>query len=206
MRRVGRACGRRPTSCARRCSTCWGRGSSVARVLDACAGTGAVGIEALSRGRRARHIRRPRSAGHRSDRRESGALRRGERLCYYPRRLLDAACAIRAAAVFDLDLSRSSVRHRCRCPRGRRRRRLAPGGLLIVEHARRSSAPARTYARAIREVMSGDSALSFYATPEAASRVGPDGNAASDQRLTPARRTRQPSRPGMAPRVTERCR
>ena len=48
--RLGRACGRRPTGCARRCSTSWPRRVGEARVLDGYAGTGAVGIEALSRG------------------------------------------------------------------------------------------------------------------------------------------------------------
>ena len=47
--RTGRGCGRRRTGCARRSSTCWPRGCG-ARFLDGYAGTGAVGIEALSRG------------------------------------------------------------------------------------------------------------------------------------------------------------
>ena len=49
-RRRGRACGRRPTGCARRCSTSSAPRMAGARVLDGYAGTGAVGIEALSRG------------------------------------------------------------------------------------------------------------------------------------------------------------
>ena len=44
-----RARGRRSTACARRCSASWGR-STAPRVLDLYAGSGALGIEALSRG------------------------------------------------------------------------------------------------------------------------------------------------------------
>ena len=48
--RRGTAFARPPTSCARRCSTSSRRASTGARVLDGYAGTGAIGIEALSRG------------------------------------------------------------------------------------------------------------------------------------------------------------
>ena len=57
-----------------------------ARVLDGYAGTGAVGIEALSRGaRQVTFVERDRRA--RADCRQPRALRRRERLCYHPRQL-----------------------------------------------------------------------------------------------------------------------
>ena len=61
--RRARASGRRPTGCARRCSTCCGDRVDGARVLDGFAGTGAVGLEALSRGAtRATFVERDRGA------------------------------------------------------------------------------------------------------------------------------------------------
>ena len=74
--------GPRPTVCARRCSTSWRRASKGAMFLDAYAGTGAVGIEALSRGARACLLPGEESRGGGDHPRESGACskrRRGRR-------------------------------------------------------------------------------------------------------------------------------
>jgi len=135
-----------------------------ARVLDGCAGTGAVGIEALSRG-----------AGHVTfvdrDRRATDLIARNLARCGVVDRyaIIRADCGSGAftepQALFDLvfldppyDTDAAVLADAVAC-------RLAPGGLMIVEHARRTGAPVRigTLERS-REVVSGDSALSFYAT------------------------------------------
>ena len=77
-RRLARAAaarrGRPPTACARRSSACSGR-SRASRVLDLFAGSGALGIEALSRGAGERHVRRlGRRRGARACARTSSAL------------------------------------------------------------------------------------------------------------------------------------
>ena len=50
VRPTGRGCGRPPIACARRCSMSWPHGSPAPESWTWFAGTGAVGIEALSRG------------------------------------------------------------------------------------------------------------------------------------------------------------
>ena len=82
---TGKACARRPTSCERRCSTSWRRGSTARACSTGLPAPGAVGIEALSRG--AAHVTFVES--------DARAIRLIERnldhcasrrpLCYYPR-------------------------------------------------------------------------------------------------------------------------
>jgi len=135
---------------------------SGARVVDGFAGTGAVGLEALSRG--AAHVT--------FIERDPGA-----------RRVLDAniarcdvgnACAIirgdfsRAASLaggaFDLVFLDPPYERRdleadvlLAAPL------VAPGGRLVVEHSRRRATPERAGALArTRRLVAGDSAVSFY--------------------------------------------
>jgi 16S rRNA (guanine(966)-N(2))-methyltransferase RsmD len=140
-----------------------------ARVLDLCAGTGALGIEALSRGacdvtfverdRRAQMLIAENLAhcgvttGYtvvRADaRRGLGRLGGGG----YDVILLDPPYA---SGREDLELLLESAKAL-----------LAPDGLLVLEHARRMQAPEGVGRLAhVRDVTSGDSALSFYESPK----------------------------------------
>ena len=142
--RRGTGCGRRPTSCARRCSTSSAPRIAGARVLDGYAGTGAVGIEALSRG--AAHVTFVDAIGaRRRSSRRTCALRRHRALCYYPRWICRRGRRPPASRV---------VRHRSCSIRRTRSRRAGSGArrggrlrrrrtrVLVLEHARRDAPPA----------------------------------------------------------------
>lgn len=133
-----------------------------ARVLDACAGTGAVGLEALSRG--AAHAvlvdRDPRAVA--LIRRNAAACGLADR-CTVRRADLPAAFRRLPLAAFDLILLdppygapdvgpmlAASAVH------------LGPEGRLVIEHAQRSPPPATPALEALRSVRAGDSGLRFY--------------------------------------------
>jgi 16S rRNA G966 N2-methylase RsmD len=159
-----------------------------ARVLDGYAGTGAVGIEAISRG--ARHV-----TFVDDDRRAVALIAENLSRCgvengyvIIPSGLARALSALPADARFDVilldppyDLLRP-LDERKGLPKGRSSnqgaarelpevvaaagRRLAPDGILVLEHASRCP-PAESYgdvARA-RRVVAGDSGLTFYEWP-----------------------------------------
>ena len=118
---TGTACGRPPTGCARRCSTCSAPRMRGARVLDGYAGTGAVGIEALSRG--AAHVTFVERIRGRCRLIERNLQHCGvsDRYAIIRARFADAARRLRPGS-FDLDFPRSAVRT------GRHRQRARGGG------------------------------------------------------------------------------
>lgn len=137
-----------------------------ARVLDAYAGTGAIGIEALSRG--AAHVtfvdHDPRALAlikdnlrrcGVSDRYAIIRSRLGERSSALPPRGFDLAVLDPPYDETDLAAALSAAAAL-----------MMPGGLLVLEHARRQIAPdlAAEMART-RDLRSGDSALTFYEVP-----------------------------------------
>jgi 16S rRNA (guanine966-N2)-methyltransferase len=149
-----------------------------ARVLDLCAGTGAVGVEALSRGaaevtfvdadpRACRLIARNLAHCGVTEGcvivqspldRALAALRGGFDVVYLDPPYDDPS--------FDRWVTRAAGQ-------------VGEGGVLVVEHARRRALPARAGGlERTREVRSGDSVLSFYrpalrASPAAAGEGGP---------------------------------
>jgi len=134
-----------------------------ARVLDGYAGTGAIGIEAASRG-----------AGHvtfvEHDRRAQALIEDNLAQCGVP---ADGYVIIRAsvsralddlhAAPFDIMIFDPPYDAEIDTVIAAAGGHLAPGGVVVVEHARRRPTAERagTLVRT-REVNSGDSALAFY--------------------------------------------
>lgn len=134
-----------------------------ARVLDVFAGTGAIGLESLSRGA-------ARAAFIEHDRRAAMLIRDNAHLCgAQDRCVIIRDTAERAlsrqieGSPFDLivldppyefeplgTVLDAAVRH------------LAPDGLLILEHAFRRPAPAVAGADSVRTIRSGDSALTMF--------------------------------------------
>lgn len=136
---------------------------SDARVLDVFAGTGAIGLESLSRGAaRAVFLER--------DRRAAALIAENAALCG----VRDRCVIIRDAAEhalhkdivgdpFDLVMLDPPYDYEpVAAVLGSAARHLAPGGLLILEHAARRPPPPADGVRAVRTVRSGDSALTLY--------------------------------------------
>jgi 16S rRNA (guanine966-N2)-methyltransferase len=133
-----------------------------ARVLDGYAGTGALGIEAISRG--ARHV-----TFVERDRRAQALVAANLAHCGIAegyaiiRGSLVQALSDLNGVVFDVVLLDPPYEQPLDEPVAAGGRHLAPGGLLVIEHAkRRDVALAAGPLVHIREVVSGDSALAFF--------------------------------------------
>ena len=129
-----------------------------ARVLDHYAGTGAIGIEALSRG--AAHVtfvdRDPRALKLIDDNLRQCGVRDRYVIIRTPQSMpagsIDLAVLDPPYDEPDLTALIAAAEHL-----------IAPGGLLVLEHARRRAAPAHVGRLHIsRDLLSGDSALAFY--------------------------------------------
>jgi 16S rRNA (guanine966-N2)-methyltransferase len=135
-----------------------------ARVLDGYAGTGAIGIEALSRG--AAHV-----TFIEKNRRAAALIEANLKTCGveggYTIRCADVVAALDALPAsfdlilldppYDIDVSSAldaSARH------------LAGDGLLVLERATRREPGESSALRRTRDVKSGDSTLTFYTRSE----------------------------------------
>jgi 16S rRNA (guanine966-N2)-methyltransferase len=137
-----------------------------ARVLDVFAGTGAIGLESLSRGAAA-------AVFIESDRRASALIATNAELCGAQDRCIiirdTAQRALQhkvAGEPFDLivldppyDFEPVALVLSAAATH------LAPGGAIVLEHARRRAVPDAAGLRAVRTVPSGDSALTFFEAP-----------------------------------------
>jgi len=147
-----------------------------ARVVDACAGTGAVGLEALSRG--AAHV-----TFVEPDRRAVALIGRNLAHCGVAEAYTMIPAAVEAVGarleprsadlvVMDPPYDAADLASFV----GLGARWLAPGGWLVLEHAARRDGPEAAGGLArFRRLGAGDSALSFYAAtggPGAASTSG----------------------------------
>ncbi len=134
-----------------------------ARVLDGYAGTGANGIEALSRGAvEVTFVEKDRRAQQLIA--ENLAHCGVQNGCVIIREDIEHALhGLRGRPAFDIILLDPPYDQCHESVIAMAGNVLLPDGLLIVEHARRHAAPAVAGAVSrTREVVSGDSALSFY--------------------------------------------
>jgi 16S rRNA (guanine(966)-N(2))-methyltransferase RsmD len=137
---------------------------SDARVLDLYAGTGAVALEALSRGAaRAVCIERDHRAVKliETNRAALGELDRCIIVCDDAARALDTPVAGGPFDVIVLDPPYEATGVEDVLTRAAAQR--APGAALVLEHASRRLPPAPPGLAAVRTVKSGDSALTFSA-------------------------------------------
>jgi 16S rRNA (guanine966-N2)-methyltransferase len=129
-----------------------------ARVLDHYAGTGAIGIEALSR--RASHVtfvdNDPRALKLIEDNLRHCGVRDRYVIIRTPQSLQAGSIDL---AVLDPPYDEPDLTASIAAAEPL----IAPGGLLVLEHARRHPAPAQVgRLRMSRDLLSGDSALAFY--------------------------------------------
>lgn len=145
-----------------------------AAVLDVCAGTGAVGIEALSRGaaravfveRDARAVALIRENLGRCGVEGRYAIRRGQAETVLAAPDPDGPFDL---VVLDPPYDVPAIDALVARAAGQ----LAPGGLLVLEHAWRRTPPdTAPGVRRVRTVRAGDSALSLYESGEAPAAAG----------------------------------
>ena len=134
-----------------------------ARVLDVFAGTGAVGLESLSRGAaQAVFVEQDRRAAALID--ENATLCGARDRCAIIRDTAERALQKPIAGdPFDLIILDPPYDFEPLAPvLSAAAVHLAPDGLLVLEHARRRAVPDAAGVRATRTVTSGDSALTFF--------------------------------------------
>jgi len=134
-----------------------------ARVLDVFAGTGAIGLESLSRGAaQAAFIERDRRAAALVE--ENAALCGARDRCAIIRDTAERALQKPIAGdPFDLIILDPPYDYEpLATVVSAAASHLAPNGLIVLEHARRRAAPDAGGVRAVRTVVSGDSALTFF--------------------------------------------
>ena len=136
-----------------------------ARVVDGYAGTGAIGIESLSRG--AAHV-----TFIEQDRRGAALIAANLAVCGvgegYTIERGDAAAVLRALPAdveYDLvlldppyDADSQTVQEALIAAAGR----MSAGAVLVLEHARRREPPEVAPLQRVRDVLSGDSTLTFF--------------------------------------------
>jgi 16S rRNA (guanine(966)-N(2))-methyltransferase RsmD len=134
-----------------------------ARVLDGYAGTGAVGIEALSRGAAAATFveRDPRAV--RLVEANLGRCAVTDRYAIIRARFADAAADLAGGSFDIVFVDPPYGQEELSAAIAAAASLVADGGVLVVEHARRDAPPEASgpVARS-RTIVSGDSALSFY--------------------------------------------
>ena len=140
-----------------------------ARVLDGYAGTGAIGLEALSRG--ASHV-----TFVENDRRAAALIEENARMCGLEGRYT-IACAdflssrSRVAGPFDLILLDPPYdADRVREALDRAANLISPGGLVVLERATRRHPDVPSSLERVRDVRSGDSTLTMF---RAAASIAP---------------------------------
>jgi 16S rRNA (guanine(966)-N(2))-methyltransferase RsmD len=137
-----------------------------ARVLDGFAGTGAVGIEALSRGAGAVWFveRDRRVAALIAENLARCGVEDGYTMAHAP--FLAALAGLPAEVRFDLALLDPPYGDATSAALEAAAARLAPGGLLVLEHAAREAAPMAAGLTITRVLTAGDSALTFMRPAE----------------------------------------
>ena len=132
-----------------------------ARVLDGFAGTGAIGLEALSRGAAAvGFVERDRRAVALIGRNLAHCgVEAGYTMAHGP--FETALAGLPAGVVFDLAVLDPPYGDATAAMLEAAAARLAPGGLLVLEHAARTPAPVAAGLEATRTLTAGDSALTF---------------------------------------------